>query len=85
MLTDVSSHSLFPSITEAVDLLKEMKEREVVLTEKNNTQLSYMLFSLANNGATSTIERLQDSIFTLGLAKPTTLLLSPLITAHVKR
>ncbi|XP_034093655.1 leucine-rich PPR motif-containing protein, mitochondrial-like [Gymnodraco acuticeps] len=69
---------------EAVDLLKEMKEKEVVLNDKHITLFFHMLFSLATKGGAPAIQRLQDSMFTLGLAKPNSNLLSPLVTAYIE-
>lgn len=85
MLTDVSPRSLFPSLTEAVDFLKEMKEKEVVLNDKHITLFFHMLFSLATKGGAPTVQRLQDSMFTLGLVKPNSNLLSPLVSAYIER
>lgn len=88
---NISSHehflslSPFPSIAEAVDILKEMKEKEVVMNDTHITLLFHMLNSVVAKGGVSTIRRLQDTIFALGLAKPTANLCSPLITAYLDR
>lgn len=73
------------SFTEAVDILKEMKEKEVVLNDNHATTLFYILNAVGAKGGAPTIRRLQDTIFTLGLAKPTANLCSPLITAYLDR
>ncbi|XP_010790169.1 leucine-rich PPR motif-containing protein, mitochondrial-like [Notothenia coriiceps] len=69
---------------EAVEFLKEMKEKKVVLHDRHTTLFFHMLFSLATKGGAPAIQRLQDSIFTLGLARPNSNLLSPLITAYIE-
>ncbi|XP_076016482.1 leucine-rich PPR motif-containing protein, mitochondrial [Genypterus blacodes] len=71
-------------VEEAVDILKEMKEKKV-LNETDDTFLSQMLRFVGNKGDITTIRRLQDTIFSLGLAKPTANLCSPLINAHLQR
>ncbi|XP_075902405.1 leucine-rich PPR motif-containing protein, mitochondrial [Nelusetta ayraudi] len=70
-------------VEEAVDILKEMKEKNVVLNDSHVTMLFHTLNSLAATGDWATIQRLQDTIFTLGLAKPTANLCSPLISAYL--
>lgn len=80
-----SVFSLSPSITEAVDILKEMKEKDVVMNDTHLILLFHMLNSLVAKGDASTVQRLQDTIFTLGLAKPTTNLCSPLVTVYLNR
>ncbi|KAM4606941.1 LOW QUALITY PROTEIN: leucine-rich PPR motif-containing protein, mitochondrial [Polymixia lowei] len=70
-------------VEEAVDMLKEMKEKEVPMNDASTTMLFHALNAAAARGDAPTIRRLQDTIFTLGLAKPTANLCSPLITAHL--
>lgn len=77
--------SFFVSLKDAVDILKEMKEKDVVLNDSHVTTLFHTLNSLAATGDKATIQRLQDTIFTLGLAKPTANLCSPLISAYLDR
>lgn len=68
-----------------MDILKEMKEKDVVLNDSHVTTLFHTLNSLAATGDKAAIKRLQDTIFTLGLAKPTANLCSPLISAYLDR
>lgn len=71
-----------------MDILKEMKEKDVVINDSNNTTtLFHTLSTIAKggSGAATAIRQLQDTIFTLGLAKPTTNLCAPLITAYLER
>uniref|UniRef100_A0A8D0D7B0 Leucine rich pentatricopeptide repeat containing n=1 Tax=Sander lucioperca TaxID=283035 RepID=A0A8D0D7B0_SANLU len=70
-------------VEEAVDILKEMKEKEVVMNDTHVTMLFHTLNAVVAKGGAPTIRRLQDTIFTLGLAKPTANLCSPLITAYL--
>ncbi|XP_053292920.1 leucine-rich PPR motif-containing protein, mitochondrial [Pleuronectes platessa] len=70
-------------VEEAVDILKEMKEKDVAINDANVSMLFYALNSLVTKGA-APIRRLQDTIFTLGLAKPTANLCSPLISAYLE-
>uniref|UniRef100_A0A672JT24 Leucine rich pentatricopeptide repeat containing n=1 Tax=Salarias fasciatus TaxID=181472 RepID=A0A672JT24_SALFA len=75
----------------ALDILKEMKEKEVVLKDANITTLFHLLNSVATAGAASSsssaisaVQRLLDTVFSLGLAKPSANLCSPLITAYLE-
>ncbi|XP_045925978.1 leucine-rich PPR motif-containing protein, mitochondrial [Micropterus dolomieu] len=70
-------------VEEAVDILKEMKEKEVVMNDTHVTMLFHTLNTVVAKGGAPAIRRLQDTIFTLGLAKPTANLCSPLITAYL--
>uniref|UniRef100_H2LIH1 PROP1-like PPR domain-containing protein n=1 Tax=Oryzias latipes TaxID=8090 RepID=H2LIH1_ORYLA len=70
-------------LEEAVDILKEMKEKEVVLNDANITTIFHMLNDVAAKGNIPAVRRLLDTIFSLGLAKPTANLCSPIVTAHL--
>ncbi|XP_030626301.1 leucine-rich PPR motif-containing protein, mitochondrial [Chanos chanos] len=69
---------------EAVDMLKEMKEKDVAMKDATATMLFHTLNSIALRKDAATIRRLQDTIFTLGLAKPTSNLCSPLVTSYLE-
>lgn len=71
--------------TEAVDILKEMKEKEVVIDGSHATMLFHLLNMLAAKGASEDIKKLQDTIFTLGLTKPSANMCSPLVTSYLER
>ncbi|XP_069000477.1 leucine-rich PPR motif-containing protein, mitochondrial [Embiotoca jacksoni] len=75
--------SLNDKVEEAVDILKEMKEKEVVINDTYITTVFHMLNAVAAKGGVSAVRRLQDTIFTLGLAKPTANLCSPVVTAYL--
>ncbi|XP_061600932.1 leucine-rich PPR motif-containing protein, mitochondrial [Cololabis saira] len=68
---------------EAMDVLKEMKEKDVMLNDANNTSIFHLLSAVAAKGNIPDVRRLQDTIFTLGLAKPTANLCSPVVTAYL--
>ncbi|KAM6997246.1 LOW QUALITY PROTEIN: leucine-rich PPR motif-containing protein, mitochondrial [Tautogolabrus adspersus] len=71
-------------VEEATNFLKEMKEKDVAINDMHTTLLFHMLNTLVAKGSASTIQQLLDTIFTLGLAKPTANLCSPLITVHLE-
>ncbi|XP_034537185.1 LOW QUALITY PROTEIN: leucine-rich PPR motif-containing protein, mitochondrial [Notolabrus celidotus] len=71
-------------VEEAVDILKEMKEKDVVVNDTHAAMLFHMLNALVDKGGFPTIQRLLDTIFTLGLTKPTANLCSPLVTVHLE-
>uniref|UniRef100_A0A1A7XIN2 Leucine-rich PPR-motif containing n=1 Tax=Iconisemion striatum TaxID=60296 RepID=A0A1A7XIN2_9TELE len=79
----VKTLALNDRIEEAVDILKEMKEKEVVLSDALITSVFHMLNAVVAKAGTSTVRRLQDTIFTLGLAKPTANLCSPVVTSYL--
>ncbi|XP_049456394.1 leucine-rich PPR motif-containing protein, mitochondrial [Epinephelus fuscoguttatus] len=72
-------------VEEAVDILKEMKAKEVVLDNSAVSLLFHTLNSLVTKGGPDTIRRLQDTVFTLGLTKPSANLCSPLVSAYLER
>ena len=57
----------------------------MALKESSSILLFHTLNAAALKGDVDTIRRLQDTVFTLGLAKPTANLCSPLITAYLER
>ncbi|XP_047668228.1 leucine-rich PPR motif-containing protein, mitochondrial isoform X2 [Tachysurus fulvidraco] len=71
-------------IEEAVDILKEMKEKNVRMLDTTATRLFHILNTAALKGDMATIRRLQDTVFTLGLVKPTSNLCSPLVSAYLE-
>uniref|UniRef100_A0AAR2KEX8 PROP1-like PPR domain-containing protein n=1 Tax=Pygocentrus nattereri TaxID=42514 RepID=A0AAR2KEX8_PYGNA len=68
----------------AVDILKEMKEKDVAVKDTTVTLLFHTLNSAALKGDSTTIRRLQDTIFTLGLVSPSSNLCSPLVTVYLE-
>uniref|UniRef100_A0A673JLV4 Leucine-rich PPR motif-containing protein, mitochondrial-like n=1 Tax=Sinocyclocheilus rhinocerous TaxID=307959 RepID=A0A673JLV4_9TELE len=70
-------------LEEAIDMLKEMKEKDVQLRDGTISLLTLTMNTAAMKGDANSIRRLQETIFTLGLAKPSSNLCSPLITWDV--
>ncbi|KAF3708052.1 Leucine-rich PPR motif-containing protein, mitochondrial Precursor [Channa argus] len=70
-------------VDEAIDILKEIKDKDVVINDVHVTMLFHTLNAVVAKGGAPTIRRLQDTIFTLGLAKPSANLCSPLVTAYL--
>uniref|UniRef100_A0A3Q0RVT7 PROP1-like PPR domain-containing protein n=1 Tax=Amphilophus citrinellus TaxID=61819 RepID=A0A3Q0RVT7_AMPCI len=81
----VKALSVNGRLEEAVDILKEMKEKEVVMNDTHVTTLFHTLSAVAATGDISSIQRLQDTVFTLGLVKPTANLCSPVVFAYLNR
>lgn len=73
------------SCSEALDMLKEMKEKDVLLKDTSVTMFFHTLNSAALKGDISTVQRLQETAFTLGLVKPSSNLCSPLVTAYLEK
>uniref|UniRef100_A0A8C2J2N1 Leucine rich pentatricopeptide repeat containing n=1 Tax=Cyprinus carpio TaxID=7962 RepID=A0A8C2J2N1_CYPCA len=71
-------------LEEAIDMLKEMKEKDVQLRDSTISLLTLTMNTAAMKGDANTIRRLQETIFTLGLAKPSSNLCSPLITCYLE-
>uniref|UniRef100_UPI0037E7B2E4 leucine-rich PPR motif-containing protein, mitochondrial n=1 Tax=Semicossyphus pulcher TaxID=241346 RepID=UPI0037E7B2E4 len=71
-------------VDEALDILKEMKEKDVAMDDTHVSMLYHMLNALVAKGDVQTIQRLLDTIFTLGLAKTSANLTSPLVTAYLE-
>lgn len=67
-------------ITDAISILKEMKEKEIVLRDTTITSFFHILNVAALRGEADTVKKLHETIVNLGLAKPTANLCSPLIT-----
>lgn len=58
---------------------------DVVLNDRHVNMVFHILNDLVATGDIATIQRLQDTIFTLGLLKPNANLCSPLITSYMDR
>uniref|UniRef100_A0A8C4T1E5 Leucine rich pentatricopeptide repeat containing n=1 Tax=Erpetoichthys calabaricus TaxID=27687 RepID=A0A8C4T1E5_ERPCA len=72
-------------LQDAVDILKEIKEKNVELRDSSSTSFFHILNASAMRGEEEAIKRLQDEIFTLDLAKPSANLCSPLVTVYLER
>lgn len=73
------------SSTDAVDILKEMKEKDLAMDGSHVNTFCHSLHMLASAGDSAAIKKMQNTVFTLGLAKPSYQLCSPLITSYLKR
>ncbi|KAK7140045.1 hypothetical protein R3I94_012607 [Phoxinus phoxinus] len=71
-------------LEEAIEMLKEMKEKDVPLREGTFNLLIAAMNTAAMKGDSNTIRRLQETIFTLGLAKPSNKLCAPLIACYLE-
>ncbi|XP_017287636.1 leucine-rich PPR motif-containing protein, mitochondrial [Kryptolebias marmoratus] len=81
----VKAFAMNDKVEEAVDILTEMKEKGVVVKDSYFHLFFHMLNGISFKGDGATIRRLLDAIFTLGLAKPSSNLCSPLITSYLNR
>lgn len=71
--------------SEALDILKEMKEKDVVMDGSHVNMFFHLFHMLAMAGDSKAIKKMQDTLFTLGLTKPSSNLCSPLITSYLER
>ncbi|XP_066552581.1 leucine-rich PPR motif-containing protein, mitochondrial [Amia ocellicauda] len=72
-------------LDEAVEILREVKEKNVSIPDQAGTAFFHILNGAALRKDEVAVCRLQEAIFSLGLAKPTANLCSPLITVHMER
>ncbi|XP_074079043.1 leucine-rich PPR motif-containing protein, mitochondrial [Macrotis lagotis] len=70
-------------LPDAINILKEIKEKNVLL--KDRTVFFHILNEAAILGEVETVKQLHDAIMTLGLAKPSITLCSPLVTLHLEK
>ncbi|KAG7462652.1 hypothetical protein MATL_G00187000 [Megalops atlanticus] len=71
-------------VDEAVDILKEMKQKGVAVRDTTVALIFHVLNVAALRGEAATVRQLQETIFSLGLTKPTANLCSPLITVYLE-
>ncbi|XP_043839410.1 leucine-rich PPR motif-containing protein, mitochondrial [Dromiciops gliroides] len=70
-------------LQDAINILKEMKEKDVLLRDR--TAFSHILNEAVTLGEVETVKQLHEAIMTLGLAKPSIILCSPLVTLHLEK
>ncbi|XP_020856902.1 leucine-rich PPR motif-containing protein, mitochondrial isoform X1 [Phascolarctos cinereus] len=70
-------------IQDAINILKEIKEKDVLL--KDRAPFLHILNEAAFLGEVETVKQLHEAIMTLGLAKPSITLCSPLVTLHLEK
>uniref|UniRef100_A0A8B9QJT0 Leucine rich pentatricopeptide repeat containing n=1 Tax=Apteryx owenii TaxID=8824 RepID=A0A8B9QJT0_APTOW len=71
-------------LEDAINVLKEMKEKDVPITDRTVASFFRVLNAAAMQGEVETVNRLHETIVTLGLAE-TAVLYSPLITVHLEK
>lgn len=66
-------------------MLKEMKEKKVALQDASVLALFHILNGLALQGDQAAVKRIQDTVYSVGLAKPGPLLSGPITIAYLQR
>ncbi|XP_047600566.1 leucine-rich PPR motif-containing protein, mitochondrial [Lutra lutra] len=72
-------------LQDAINILKEMKEKDVLIKDATVLSFFHILNGAALRGETETVKRLHEAIMTLGLAKPSSALSSPLVTLYLEK
>ncbi|XP_057622765.1 leucine-rich PPR motif-containing protein, mitochondrial [Chionomys nivalis] len=72
-------------LQDAINILKEMKEKDVVIKDATVTSFFHILNGAALRGEIETVKQLHEAIVTLGLAKPSTNISVPLVTVHLEK
>ncbi|KAM9601703.1 leucine-rich PPR motif-containing protein, mitochondrial isoform 1-T1 [Trichechus inunguis] len=72
-------------LQDAVNILKEMKEKDVVIKDATVLSFFHILNGAALRGEVETVKQLHEAIVTLGLAKPSTTISSPLVTLYLEK
>ncbi|KAM5292635.1 leucine-rich PPR motif-containing protein, mitochondrial [Ctenodactylus gundi] len=72
-------------LQDAINILKEMKEKDVLIKDATVASFFHILNGAALRGETETVKQLHEAIVTLGLAKATANLSSPLVSVHLEK
>ncbi|XP_077193639.1 leucine-rich PPR motif-containing protein, mitochondrial [Paroedura picta] len=72
-------------LEDAINILKEMKEKDVPIKDTTALSFFHLLNGVALRGDVESVNRLLEAIVALGLAKVTGNLCSPLITVHLEK
>ncbi|KAG8504753.1 Leucine-rich PPR motif-containing protein, mitochondrial [Galemys pyrenaicus] len=72
-------------LQDAINILKEMKEKDVLIKDATVVSFFHILNGAALRGETETVKQLHEAIMTLGLAKPSASLSSPLVTLYLEK
>ncbi|XP_048208975.1 leucine-rich PPR motif-containing protein, mitochondrial isoform X2 [Perognathus longimembris pacificus] len=72
-------------LQDAINILKEMKEKDVLIKDATVLSFFHILNGAALRGEVETVKQLHEAIVTLGLAKPSTSLGFPLVTVHLEK
>lgn len=72
-------------LVDAINILKEMKEKGVLIKDTTVLSFFHILNGAALRGETETVKQLHEAIITLGLMKPTISICSPLVTLYLEK
>ncbi|XP_062065344.1 leucine-rich PPR motif-containing protein, mitochondrial [Lepus europaeus] len=72
-------------LQDAINILKEMKEKDVLIKDATVLSFFHILNGAALRGEIETVKQLHEAIVTLGLAKPSTNISSPLVTVYLEK
>ncbi|XP_036922393.1 leucine-rich PPR motif-containing protein, mitochondrial isoform X1 [Sturnira hondurensis] len=72
-------------LQDAINILKEMKEKDVLIKDATVLSFFHILNGAALRGETETVKQLHEAIMTLGLTKPSTTISSPLVTLYLEK
>lgn len=72
-------------IVDAINILKEMKEKDVPMQDGSSTSFFHILNDVALQGKVETVTRLFEGIVSLGLLKPDPQFWNPLVTVHLAK
>uniref|UniRef100_K9IP78 Leucine-rich PPR motif-containing protein, mitochondrial n=1 Tax=Desmodus rotundus TaxID=9430 RepID=K9IP78_DESRO len=72
-------------LQDAINILKEMKEKDVLIKDTTVLSFFHILNGAALRGETETVQQLHEAIMTLGLTKPSTTISSPLVTLYLEK
>ncbi|XP_037662486.1 leucine-rich PPR motif-containing protein, mitochondrial [Choloepus didactylus] len=72
-------------LQDAINILKEMKEKDVLIKDSTVLSFFHILNDAALRGEVETVKQLHEAIVTLGLAKPSTTISSPLVTLYLEK
>ncbi|KAL1782759.1 leucine-rich PPR motif-containing protein, mitochondrial [Sigmodon hispidus] len=72
-------------LKDAINILKEMKEKDVVIKDATVQSFFHILNGAALRGEIETVKQLHEAILTLGLTKPSSFISIPLVTVHLEK
>ncbi|XP_008581378.1 PREDICTED: leucine-rich PPR motif-containing protein, mitochondrial-like, partial [Galeopterus variegatus] len=72
-------------LQDAITILKEMKEKDVLIQDVTVLSFFHILNGAALRGEIETVKQLHEAIVTLGLAKPSASISSPLVTVYLEK
>lgn len=72
-------------IVDAINILKEMKKKDVPIKDSTVLSFFHILNGAALRGEIETVKQLHEAIVTLGLAKPSTNISFPLVTVYLEK